>query len=569
MNQYCPNENLTLTLQEIESYRDQGSGKPSGKYLRYYCPIHGGDNQRSLSLDSETGRFKCFSCGAWGYLAEKRQERRRTNLSGPSWKADIHHNPTPLNQATSTYTFPKADEPPARPELVEPLRKFQEALPGGPGEEYLKQRGISLEVAQKYGLGYAAPGLWPNPKKYFLQGCIVFPHTNPAGEIVNLYGRGVDLNGDLLKQHRHAHLEGPKGIFNAQALTKDRAFITEGPFDAVSLLAAGHEACAIFGLNGLRWPWVKAATVVFGFDRDQAGESWRELACHAMLLGIEVYFLSRVTYAGYKDLSEAWAANRYLELGEWTDRTDSRPDNSSNISSNWDEQPEPQSDPSTSHSDHVAEIMSCAACPQYVAKEIEPGLPAFCLYWGEGLLIDNPICRLLQESLIPTEPVTTLTDLAAASPYGLAGLEYSQTLKGKETYQDRGDASHGGPPGEGRHLVQIKQVRGYLHNFEEYRGPRARLRMEILEGPAARRPLFDNISLPHSKESQGMLQRRLRIACRLGLIPWGNKETIQVNWKHLEGMVCWVDVAYKTFGRRKVPTVENYKLLNEEGKVGR
>ena len=90
MGSHGPNENLTLTLQEIESYQDQGSGKQSGKYLRYFCPIHGGDNQRSLSLDPETGRFQCYSCGAWGYLAEKKQEWRQANQSGIStWKAGM------------------------------------------------------------------------------------------------------------------------------------------------------------------------------------------------------------------------------------------------------------------------------------------------------------------------------------------------------------------------------------------------------------------------------------------------------------------------------------------------
>jgi len=205
-------------------------------------------------------------------------------------------------------------------------------------------------------------------------------------------------------------------------------------------------------------------------------------------------------------------------------------------------------------------INSCVECPQYVAKEIEPELPAFCLYWGEGLLIDNPICRPLKEGRVPNERVTILTDLAAASPYGLAGLEYSQSLKAEEAYQDGGNASHGEPPGEGRHLVKIKKVRGYLHNFEEYRGPRARLRMEILEGPDAGKLLFDNISLPHPKESKGMLHRRVRIACRLGLIPWGGKGIVRVNWMLVEGVVCWVDVAYKTFGGRKVLTVDNYEL---------
>ncbi len=55
--------------------------------------------------------------------------------------------------------------------------------------------------------------------------------------------------------------------------------------------------------------------------------------------------------------------------------------------------------------------------------------------------------------------------------------------------------------------------------------------------------------------------RRVRIAVRLGLIPRGTEGTIQVNWKLLEGVVCWVDVAYKTLGGRKVLTIDNYELM--------
>ena len=205
-------------------------------------------------------------------------------------------------------------------------------------------------------------------------------------------------------------------------------------------------------------------------------------------------------------------------------------------------------------------IRSCAECPQYVIKEIEPELPAFCLYWGEGLLDGNSFCQPLKEGRVPKERVTTLTDLSASSPYGLAGLEYCHSLKREEPHQDYGDASQVGPPTEGRHLVKIKKVRGYLHNFGEYMGPRARMWLEILEGPDTGKLLFDNVSLPHPKESNGMNLRRMRIAYRLGLIPRGTEGTIQINWKNLEGVVCWVDMAYKTLGGRIVPMVDNYEL---------
>ncbi len=566
MGNHGPNENLILTLQEIEGYRGQGSGKPSGKYLRYYCPIHGGDNQRSLSLDLETGRFQCFSCGAWGYLAENRQEWRQANRSESTCNgygsARRGNNQTTSNRSASSFVPPKGiDELPPRPELIAPLQAFQAALPGSPGEEYLTRRGIPQEVAQKYGLGYATPGLWPNPKKYFPQGCIVFPHTNPAGEIINLYGRGVEVNSALQKQHRHAHLAGPKGIFNAQGLTKERVIITEGPFDALSLLAAGYEACAIFGVDGLRWPWVKAPTIAFGFDQDQAGDSWRELACQATLLGIEVYFLPRETYAGFKDLNEVWVANKHLALGEWTE---AQPENSPNMSPDSHTQPEPQGDPATTLNDGEIEIKPCAdTCPQYVLAEIEPELPAFCLYWGEGLFIGTPICRPFKEGRVPKERVSTLTDLATSKPYALVGLAYCRSPEGNQTCQDSEETTNpppGKPPGEGRHLVKIKKVQGYLYNFGEYTGPRARLWMEILEGPDAGKIVVDNVSMPHPLESKGMKHRRLRIAYRLGLIQWGTKETVEVNWKGLEETVCSVNVAEKSLGGRTVVTVDGYQL---------
>ena len=89
-------------------------------------------------------------------------------------------------------------------------------------------------------------------------------------------------------------------------------------FDALSLMAAGYsDAVAIFGVDGLRWEWVKARRVVFCLDRDAAGERWRELAWEGILRGKEVYFLPPAAYAGYKDLNEAWVATGQLDIGAW------------------------------------------------------------------------------------------------------------------------------------------------------------------------------------------------------------------------------------------------------------
>lgn len=168
-------ENICLSLAEIEAYNGQGPGKPSGGRLRYFCPIHGGDQQRSLALNPETGRFQCFACGAWGYTAESRerrleQYRAENRLTGKKRVTPARPAPPPPR--------PRKEAPP-RPDLAQALTEFQKALSGSLGEEYLKRRGILLEVAQAAGVGYAGPGKWPNPKRDWKWGRVVFPIMTP------------------------------------------------------------------------------------------------------------------------------------------------------------------------------------------------------------------------------------------------------------------------------------------------------------------------------------------------------------------------------------------------------
>jgi len=296
---------IRLTLLEIENYMGQGRGRPSGKYLRYFCPIHGSDKQRSLSLNPDTGYFKCFACGAWGYLREEKQE----------WEKQLKKH-APHRTETEESGMLRSD-------LGGLLREFQTALPGSLGEKYLQKRGIPLELAQAYGAGYAAPGKWPHRSRKWKYGHIIFPHTNPAGEVVNLYGRAVDIIEEAPKELRHNHLPGSKGIFNAHALSSDVVFICEGVFDALSLIAAGYKnACAIFGVDGLRWEWVTARRVVFCFDYDVAGERWRQQAWDGILRGKEIFYLPKEIYAGCKDLNEVWVATGKLDIGEWNDISD-------------------------------------------------------------------------------------------------------------------------------------------------------------------------------------------------------------------------------------------------------
>ncbi|MEP7218264.1 MAG: toprim domain-containing protein [Bacteroidota bacterium] len=203
-------------------------------------------------------------------------------------------------------------EPTPRPELLDILWPFLSAFQGSPAEEYMNRRGIPTELAERYAIGYAGPGDWPG--RPWSEGRIVFPHFMPGSEIVNLYGRAIELHEKAPKQLRHDHLSGPKGWFNCGATSgayHGQVFICEGPFDALSLIAAGHtRSLAIFGLEGLRWSWLRdVQEIVFAFDSDMAGREKVSEVCRAgAFRGKTVRFLDAEDLGKHKDVNEAWIA---------------------------------------------------------------------------------------------------------------------------------------------------------------------------------------------------------------------------------------------------------------------
>jgi hypothetical protein len=303
-------ENLTLTDAELAACKPiAGAG---AHVLRALCPFHGSDHQRSLRVTLASGRFVCFACGAWGYLAaarERWQAERQRQRPAPPPAAPRPAPPTPRVQTS------------ARPELASQLAAFQAALPGSRGEAYLRQRGIPLALAQQLGVGYAAPGTWPHKARDWRGGRVVFPHTTPEGHLVNLYGRAGGTAEQVPKAKRHDHLPGDKGYFNAAALQAGAGplWVCEGAFDALALMAAGvPRVVALFGVQGWRWEWVRnVRELVLALDADAAGQQqWRALAREAALRGKRVAGLPPEAYGGYKDASAAWAAG-VLRISGW------------------------------------------------------------------------------------------------------------------------------------------------------------------------------------------------------------------------------------------------------------
>src|SRR5262249_29069535 len=250
-----PRDNLTLSESDLAACRPiVGEG---GHVLRALCPFHGSDRQRSLRVQVHSGRFVCFACGAWGYMDTARtqwreEQQRQAAFQRPSPRAPRRprgRRPPPLrSRPPAAAARPRSADPPAprasapaRPDLAQQLATFQGGLPGSRGAAYLQQRGIPLALAQQHGVGYAAPGTWPDAARDWRGGRVVFPHTMPDGRLVNLYGRAVGTAEQVPKAKRHDHLPGAKGYFNAAALHAGAGplWVCEGAFDALALLAAG------------------------------------------------------------------------------------------------------------------------------------------------------------------------------------------------------------------------------------------------------------------------------------------------------------------------------------------
>ncbi len=311
---YGENENLTLTDADLSA---TGDPRPyaGGEKLRAYCPVHGGDHQRSLEVDQQTGRFFCHNCGCWGYMDWSREEFARER----GYEREASRRPRTAPRRVVRPAPPPPPVEPARDDLEALAETFREALPGSWGERYLGHRGIPVDLAREYGIGYAIPGEWPG--RGWKGGRLVAPHTRPDGVLVNLYGRAV-AKGEVPKGRKHDHLPGSKGYFNASALREDSGplYVVEGVMDALALIAGGcKRTVAIYAARDWRWHWLlrDVRQLVLAFDADETGVEAREkLAGEARLRGIEVAFLDADAYGGENDPAAAYAAGT-LDVGEW------------------------------------------------------------------------------------------------------------------------------------------------------------------------------------------------------------------------------------------------------------
>lgn len=175
--------------------------------------------------------------------------------------------------------------------------------------KYLESRGITQATAESFNLGFCEN----------LNGiaAIVFPTSSTSYNARN-------INNNCEKKDRYRKSKGAFTSFNIKAIynAQKPIFITEGEFDALTIIQAGSEAIALGGLANIDNVILEARKcelkqpLIMALDNDEQGKNATEkLKAKIDELeqdGIKIYFpdLERL-YFGKKDANEAFLENDF------------------------------------------------------------------------------------------------------------------------------------------------------------------------------------------------------------------------------------------------------------------
>jgi DNA primase len=288
--------------------------KKSGNNYTARCPFHT-EKTPSFAVTRSKQLYHCFGCGAGGnaisFLMDFNHLSFVEAIEDLASFAGIE-----VPQETSTTTFKKNTASASFKVLeqaanfyVEQLRNNLEAKNA---IDYLKNRGLNGEIAQKFHIGFA-PNSWDSLGKQFknqelidsglaiakdsggsydrFRGRIVFPIRDRRGRVVGFGGRVLDdslpkyLNSpetDVF--HKGREVYGLYELLSHNA-KPNRILVVEGYMDVIALAQFGLDyAVATLGTatskDHLELLFRFSSEIILCFDGDKAGQdaSWRAVA---------------------------------------------------------------------------------------------------------------------------------------------------------------------------------------------------------------------------------------------------------------------------------------------------
>jgi DNA primase len=304
--------------------------KKTGINLSGLCPFHA-EKSPSFTVSPSKQFYHCFGCGAhgdairfliehngMGFLDAVKDLAQQVGLKVP--EEDLspaereRQNAQRQRQATLTEVLAKAAE------------HYRRELKGSPRAiDYLKRRGLSGEIAARFGLGYAPDG-WRSLASAFAQyddplleesGMVIaklaedgneaetkrydrfrdrvmFPIRSVQGEVIGFGGRVIDQGEPkyLNSPETPVFVKGRElyGLFEARTALRQRGYVlvVEGYMDVVALAQSGFgNAVATLGTactaEHVQKLFRFTDSVVFSFDGDAAGRRAARRALEASL----------------------------------------------------------------------------------------------------------------------------------------------------------------------------------------------------------------------------------------------------------------------------------------------
>lgn len=247
---------------------------PAKEKGTFVCPLCGngtgadGDGMAINRKDPERVHLKCFKCGFYGDIIDLLKQSRGLGDAEAFAAAREELGLTVDGTEEAGLTIRQAAAPAEEPErdFTEYFQLMAASLDGA--REYLSSRGISLETARRFMLGFdmrykAGGDTWR---------ALIIPTSRTS-----FVARNTDRNADKSARYRKT---GKISLFNLKALAnaeKRPVFITEGELDALSIIEAGGLACALGSTAnaGKLAAYLKdnptESTLLLALDNDEAG----------------------------------------------------------------------------------------------------------------------------------------------------------------------------------------------------------------------------------------------------------------------------------------------------------
>ena len=293
--------------------------KKAGANFQALCPFHN-EKSPSFSVSPSKQFYHCFGCGAHGNAIGFLMEY--SGLAYPeAIRALAETVGMPVPETRGRSDRPESKEAPGLvARMMDALTYYRAELKKSRAAiDYLKGRGLSGEIAARYGLGFAPDG-WQNLEAVFpdyatapLKDTGLIIDSEPEGDkksrrydrfrnrvmfpILDARGNVIGFGGRVIGEGEPKYLNSPEtplfekgrelyGLYQARRAIRDanQVLVVEGYMDVVALAQHGVEnAVATLGTATTPFHLGKllklADNVVFCFDGDAAGRkaAWRAL----------------------------------------------------------------------------------------------------------------------------------------------------------------------------------------------------------------------------------------------------------------------------------------------------